>query len=231
MADLESDIDDCWNRIGVWGAQTPRCPELDRVVHCVNCKVFSAAGRKVLDRASSEEYLRDLTEVIAGKEKRKYESDIRSVVIFRLGEEWLGLPTQVFQEVLKLRKLHSVPYRRGNILRGLINVRGELQLCVSLGRLLGVVRGETPGDNVVNGVYERMVVIAREDARYVFPVSEVRGVVRYAVDELLSVPATAMHSGANYFRGMLHWKDKNQERHVGCLDEELLFAALERGIA
>lgn len=231
MADPENGIDDCWNRIGVWGKEMPRCPELGRVVHCVNCKVFSAAGRKILDRAPSKEYLSELTEAIAGNEKQQRESDIRSVVIFRLGEEWFGLPTQVFQEIVGLRPVHSVPHRRGKVLRGLVNVRGELQLCVSLGKLLGVVRGEMPGDNAVNSVYERMVVIARENARYVFPASEVRGVVRYAMNELLSVPATAARGSANYFRGMLHWRDKNQEQHVGCLDEGLLFAALEREIA
>ena len=47
---LGTAIDDCWNRIGVWGTETPRCPKLEDVVHCRNCEVYSAAGRLVLER-------------------------------------------------------------------------------------------------------------------------------------------------------------------------------------
>ncbi len=225
------DINDCWNKIGVWGRESPRCPELDRVVHCINCNVYADTGRRLLDRNTSAEYIAERTEEIAKETKKTQERNTSSVVVFRVGDEWLGLPTNLFQEVVEFRKVHSVPHRRGKILRGLVNIRGELQLCVSLGQLLGIQRGEVHGNNVVNGIYERMMLIAKGDARYVFPVGEVRGVLRYTHLELLNQPATAAHDEKNYLCGMLYWKEKGQERHIGCLDENLLFASLERGIA
>lgn len=229
--DNKFDINDCWNKIGVWGREVPRCPELESVVHCINCKVYASAGRRLLDRDASPEYIGERTAEVAREVKKSQERNASSVVVFRIGDEWLGLPTHLFKEVVEFRKVHSVPHRRGKVLRGLVNIRGELQLCVSLGQLLGIRRGEVHGNNVVNGVYERMMLIAKGDARYVFPVGEVRGVLRYTHLELLSQPATAVHNATNYLCGMLYWKEKGQERHIGCLDENLLFPSLERGIA
>ena len=40
-------IEDCWNKIGVWGNQ--ECPELERVIHCRNCPVYSSAAARLLD--------------------------------------------------------------------------------------------------------------------------------------------------------------------------------------
>lgn len=125
-----------------------------------------------------------------------------------------------------MRPIHSIPHRKSTILKGLANVRGELQLCVSIGRLMNITRGEISGTNVVKGVYERMVVISLQGLRFVFPVSEVRGVHRFDVKELKNAPATAMNCSVHYLKGMLTWEN----RHVGVIDQELLFPALERGI-
>lgn len=231
MTDTAHKIDDCWNHIGVWGRETPRCPMLEQVVHCANCRIYSAAGRQLLDREVSPEYLREGAAQLAREKSRPQSRNTASVVIFRLGEEWFGLPTSLFQEVVGFRKMHRVPHHGNNVLRGLVNIRGELQLCVSLGRLLGIPRGKTHGNDAVNGIYERMIVIARGDARCVFPVSEVRGVRRYVPQDLLSAPATAAHNAGDYLYGMLHVTDKGQERHIGCLNEDVLLAALDRSIS
>ena len=77
----------CWNRIGVWGDVS--CPELDAVSHCHNCHVYSAAGRSLLERSGSAEYLGEWTRIIARPE-RAQETDIVSVVLFRMGNEWIG---------------------------------------------------------------------------------------------------------------------------------------------
>ena len=45
---------DCWNHIGVRGDRS--CPLLPPVVHCQNCAVFSAAGRRFLDAPSPPGY-------------------------------------------------------------------------------------------------------------------------------------------------------------------------------
>ena len=63
-----------------------------------------------------------------------------SALLFRINAEWLALPTQAFQEVAEHRLVHSLPHRRQGIVLGLVNIRGELLICVSLGHLLGLER-------------------------------------------------------------------------------------------
>lgn len=223
----EVEIDDCWNRIGVWGKQKPRCPELEKVIHCANCKVYSSSGRLLLDRDADPEYIDRWTGQLR-EVKRTKDQNLVSAVVFRIAHEWLALPARLFQEVVHMRVVHRVPHAKSGVLKGIVNIRGELQLCVSLGRLLGVEKGNKPGgDDASHGIYERLVVIAEQDNRYVFPVSEVRGIHRYGASDLHNVPATVEHGAANYMKGMLVLDD----RHVGCLDEMLLFSALKRALS
>ncbi len=216
-------INDCWNKIGVWGKQKPRCPELDKVVHCANCKVYSNSGRLLLDRNADPDYIKTWTDQLK-KIKSKKDHNSLSVVVFRIADEWLALPARLFQEVVDMRVVHRVPHAKSGALKGLVNIRGELQLCVSLGRLLGVDKGLSLGDDAAQGIYARLVVISNSESRYVFPVSEVKGIHRYGFAELQNVPATAERNATNYMKGMLDLGDK----HVGCLDETLLFSALQR---
>jgi len=216
-------IDDCWNRIGVWGNEKPRCQKLDNVIHCINCKVYSGAGRLLLDRQADEAYIINWSEQIEKKKSERHENAV-SVVVFRVANEWLALNARLFQEVVEMRVVHRVPHSKSTILRGLINIRGELQLCVSLGQLLGIenrVRNDTDAQGSLTA---RMVVVANGEDRYVFPVSEVQGIYRYDPEDLQAVPTTAEQSTSNYLSGMLSIED----RHVGCVDEILLFSALTR---
>lgn len=63
-----------------------------------------------------------------------------SFVVFRIGPELFALPTQVLHEVAESRGIHSLPHRRHSVVLGLVNIRGELLICVSVGRLLGLDR-------------------------------------------------------------------------------------------
>ena len=51
LADTDTPIDDCWNRIGVRGDGS--CPRLAGYIHCRNCPVHDAAAARVLDREQS----------------------------------------------------------------------------------------------------------------------------------------------------------------------------------
>ncbi len=216
-------IDDCWNRIGVWGREEPRCEKLETVVHCKNCKIYSGAGRLLLDRTADGEYIANWSEQLKNKKITRHENEV-SVVVFRIGDGWLALNARIFHEVVEMRVVHRVPHSKSAILRGLINIRGELQLCISLGQLLGLEKRGRTHSSQKSGAGTRMVVIANGDDRYVFPVSEVQGIHRYASSDLRVVPTTAGQSMTNYLCGVLNLAG----RHVGCLDEGLLFSALRR---
>ena len=83
------DIDDCWNRIGIYGDKS--CPLLEQHIHCRNCAVYSSAATRLLDRYSFEQEHQELNAPQAHEEKVA----TCSLVIFRLGDEWLGLDPSV----------------------------------------------------------------------------------------------------------------------------------------
>jgi chemotaxis-related protein WspD len=182
----------------------------------------------LLDRAISEEYLRERTSHVAAEKSKPVEAGTRSIVIFRIGREWWALPTEVFQGVEDHSPTHALPHRRNGILNGLVNVRGELLLSISLGALLQLEKISAAGRDRTAPSPGRLLICTGSGGRLVFPVDEVLGVHRYHPKDLRDVPATLAKTGsANYVVGVLPWEDKT----VGCMDAELLFHAVDRGIA
>src|ERR1051326_1023769 len=187
------EIDTCWTRIGVHGNGS--CPELKRFIHCRNCGVFSSAAHRLLDRPLPEEYRREWTLHFSQEKKRAAHTKL-SAVIFRVSDEWLALPTQAFQEVAERRRIHSLPHRRQGIVLGLANIRGELLVCLALGRLLGLDRA--PVAQVARTTYDRLLVTSCEGSRLVFPVDEVQGIHRFQGHELRELPATVAKSKLSF---------------------------------
>jgi len=226
MADGIRDVmDKCWHRIGVWGRESPRCPKLERVIHCHNCEVFHAASLQVYERALPEDYRREWTEVLAG-DKEEVFSDAKSVIVFRLGEEWVALSTSSCKEISQMLKIHRLPHNKSNILRGVVNTGGEVQICFSLGGVLGTTRADKAFDEGDQIIYGRMITLEKDGKRYVFPVSEIAGIYHYREAELEDLPSTVSDSASNYIKGIIKWG----ERHIGCLDEGLLISRFERSI-
>jgi chemotaxis-related protein WspD len=183
----------------------------------------STSVSRLLDRDVSEDDLREWTAQVAAS-KSVVEVGTKSIVIFRLGRELLALPTGLFQEVGEQSTLRSLPHHRGGILSGVVNVRGELLLCVSLEVLLGLA---TPAVVKKESSVGRLLICNPRGGRLAFPVSEVHGMHRYCPGDLRDAPATLAKAAGIYITGVLAWKDKT----VGCLDDELLFYALDKGLA
>lgn len=215
-------VHDCWNQIGVEGNHT--CRELARHVHCHNCPVYSAAAAQFLDRPLPPDYRREWTEHFAGEKRLATPARI-SAVIFRLGGEWLALPTQAFQEIAERRAMHSLPHRRRAIVLGIVNVRGELLICASLGRLLGL---ESAGlQKRARAVFDRLLVADWNGQRFAFPVDEVHGVHRFHQEDLREPPATIARSGLHCTAAVFPWRGFT----VGFLDAAALIAALNRNLS
>lgn len=211
-------ITDCWKRIGIWGDRS--CPELKTHLHCRNCPVYAAGASRLLDSEVSEAYLAAHARHYA-EAKHEVRHGGRSAVVFRVAREWFALSTTVFREVAPLRPVHSIPHRRDRVVTGLVNIRGELLVCVSLAATFNFT-GETGRDHTA-----RLVVITREGDRFVFVADEVAGLHRFDDVDLGPVPATLAHAQATYTKGMLTWRD----RPVGVLDDQLLFYTLNRNLA
>jgi chemotaxis-related protein WspD len=215
------EISACWNQIGVHGDST--CPELQKFIRCRNCPVYANAAVQVLDRPLLSQYRKEWTEHFA--QPRQLTAPAKaSALVFRIGEEWLGLGTQAFQEVAERRPVHSLPHRQRGIVLGLVNIRGELLICVSLGHLLGL-EGPPRGPGVCR-TYDRLLVTGWDGNRLVFPADEVRGIHRFQVSELREPPATLTKSNLSYTQGLLSCAG----RTVGLLDAQRLFSSLNRSL-
>ena len=210
----------CWSRIGVWGDHT--CPELKTWVHCQNCPVLHQAGRALFNQTPPDDYLQEWETLLAeAHEERAAGKD--SLLIFRLGGEWLGLRASLFRSIEDQKPVHRIPHRSNRILLGLVNIQGGLQLCISLRALLEI--GEAQA-SAARGLLqrERLAFVERAGDRWVFPVDETMGVHRYSAAEVQNVPVTVAKAGASFTRGLL----EVQDRTVGLLDEELVFYHLKR---
>ncbi len=217
-------IDNCWSIIGVWGKGDEKCPRLEDVLHCRNCEVYSSAGRSLLTRAIPEDYQESWTVLLAREEVNK-SNDSLSIVVFRLGDEWLGLPTIIVKEISEIRPVHGIPNSKSAVVKGLVNVRGELKLWVSMGTLLSVDKGENYNFTELRKSFlERLVIIEKDGDQFVFPVSEIIGTHRIWKDSIRDVPATAANSMYSHLAGLFELDG----RHVGVLDQELLLNSLRR---
>lgn len=226
---------ECWNTIGVRGDRS--CPELKTYVHCQNCPVFAKAGRQFLNAPTPSGYLEEWTERLAPPSEN-IADDLEGVLVFRLADEWLALSVQALVEVTTPRTVHRIPFR-GGLLAGIVNIRGELVLCMSTEKLLGVnTRNGDAGSG--SGSYRtptgkragagsdprqstgRLLVIKRDAERWALPVDEVEKVIRVPRAGISPPPTTVGRATARLSRGVFPWED----RAVGLLDEGRLFEAL-----
>jgi chemotaxis-related protein WspD len=210
---------DCWNHIGVQGDRS--CPELREHIHCRNCPVYAAAARSVLERELPDGYAHGWQERFAQGELEAA-TQHPSWFIFRLGSEWLAVPTAAVDEVARVSPVHSLPHRRGGAVVGLVNVRGELVVCASLVHVLGTEAGTD--EAAARPARARLLVLERGGARFAAPVDEVHGAERVPERLLVAPPATVGNASGIFTRHVLPWN----ARSVGCLDADALFHALER---
>ncbi|WP_377839143.1 chemotaxis protein CheW [Bosea sp. UC22_33] len=220
------DIEECWREIGVSGDRS--CPKLDDHLHCRNCPTHAQIARKLLDRPLPPGYRDEWTQHFAGRDEKAPEGEeIDSVLIFRIGEEWLGLPAAICREIAEPRPVHSLPHRRSEAVRGIVNVRGELLICISLPALLGIGGASASRSAERIAIFPRLVVTGEDSRHVAFEVDEVHGLHAYRAHERGAVPATVGRSAASVVATMIPWNG----RAVGCLDAGRLLDLIDRSIA
>jgi chemotaxis-related protein WspD len=237
--DRHLSVTDCWNHIGVRGDRS--CERLAEYVHCRNCPVYSTGARALLDGPRPARQSVEWTRQVA-LPRTPAQPTAQSIVIFRLGANWLALPTATLVEVASERPVHSLPNRRDRVVLGIANVRGQLLTCVSLERVLGLAAvgreraGErhspasgvtrVPGHGGARTQRRRLLVFQRARLRLVSHVDEVHGVHDVAPGDLTAVPDTIATPMAAYSRTLVSWHG----RSVGLLDADLLFDAVRKSL-
>jgi chemotaxis-related protein WspD len=214
----------CWNRIGVHGDSS--CADLAQHIHCRNCPVYTAAAVSLLDVQPPRDYLAQWTKQ-AAQQHQAEGGQQTSVVVFRIGGEWLALPTSALREIVGARTIHSLPHRRSAATLGLANIRGELLPCFALRKVLGLEQTTDAPRERQRAIAARFLVLQLDAQHAVCPVDEVHGIVRFRTSELKPAPATVSRATVAYTRAVLSW----QSRTVGLLDEQLLLHTLNRSLA
>ncbi|MFM7291896.1 MAG: chemotaxis protein CheW [Planctomycetia bacterium] len=221
--EVAAPMEHCWRHVGVGGDRS--CPELAAFIHCRNCPVVAAAARRFFDRPAPAGYLESWGETLA-QPIVTVDGDARGVLIFRLCDEWMALPTSILAEVTTLRRAHRVPHRSGAVLAGIVNIRGQLQLCIRLPRLLGL---DPPPEETASAAHAARLLVVEHPGehgprRWVFEVDEVAGVHRVHRQALAIPPSTVSHAAKRATAGLFAWQDKT----VALLDEARLLDGLAR---
>ena len=136
----------CWTKEGLWGDSS--CPDLRKYIHCYNCPVYSAAGKKLFDRRVPIEYV----EQWAGEISESRADSLREKTpyfLFKCGGENLALEMRAVSEVARDRFIHRIPHKGDGVISGLANINGELVIAVDIAKLLGIGGCETPSSDSV----------------------------------------------------------------------------------
>jgi chemotaxis-related protein WspD len=119
-----------------------------------------------------------------------------------------------------------LPHRQHRAVLGVVNVQGELLVCLSLAHLLGFEADANAGaaarDDRARHDLPRLLVISRAEEHAVFPVHQVDGVHRIATASFCPPPATLSHAAAAHTRAVAPWRGMS----VGLLDADALFDTL-----
>jgi len=212
----------CWKQQGVFGDFS--CLKLADIVHCRNCAEYNKAGRTLFDREVSDDFLEEWTKNLTGI-KETEALDTISVIVMRIKNEWLALKTIYLQETTNVRPVHRVPLRTNNVFKGIVNINGELLLCISVADLLEYAHEEDKWKDD-SMIYKRMVVINKNGERYVFPVDEILGIYRIASSDLKEPPVTLSKTPTTLIEGIFNLNEKK----VGLLGEGKFIHALKRSL-
>jgi chemotaxis-related protein WspD len=207
----------CWSVIGVSGDRS--CGELAEYTHCRNCPVFTMGGRALMEQPPPAGYLEDWKTFLADARLRQADRTI-STLVFLLGTEWLAIETAAIGEVAAVRPPHRIAHRSRGVLVGLVNIRGQLMLQVSLHMLLQLERDATAAKT------QRLIVIQQAGATWAFQADDVLGVRRFASSDIGPVPVTVAQGMARVSRGLMTVGPKT----AGYIDTDQLFTLLRQAV-
>lgn len=215
-------MNDCWNRIGVTGDQS--CEKLVIHIRCRNCEVYASAAQRNLQRPVDAGYKKEWASHFRQVKSAGKQSDASSLV-FRIGREWLALPTRIIVAVAPQVTPHVLPHRSGLSLIGIVNVKGTLHPCMSLAALLGVDERDSLPDQGCH-TFARLLLIQWEQQVFALPVADLHGIVRYASSTLQAPAATVNKGLSRFLSGVI----THQDMQIGALDAALIGHQLARAL-
>jgi chemotaxis-related protein WspD len=171
---------------------------------------------RLLDRPSPDDYIEEWTTRIA-MPKARQQAATDSIFIVRIAAEWFGLASRFVDELGGIGRIHRIPHRRSGTLLGVVNVRGQLVVCVSLLEALHLAHDSSS--------YKNLVVLKDGQLRLGIAVHEVFGIHRYPSGDIQRIAST--QSERRYTSGIV----VANNTQVACLDTPSLLAALRKSLS
>jgi len=139
----------------------------------------------------------------------------RGILTFGAGGEVYGIEILAIREIIKLREITEVP-RAPRFLLGVVTVRGLVLPVVDLRLRLRL-------DASPLSRSARILVVAHKGERFGLLVDDVRGVVRFADNQIEPPPPSLAPSEAPFLAGIGRHPDGDEERMVILLSLDAVF--------
>lgn len=149
-------------------------------------------ARWLFQRVPDQEYLDSCREALA--QVPEAPTPTSSYLVFRLGKQWFGIAAGCASQVSGALEIRAVPNRSAELLLGLVNWRGRLEICVSLYPLFIPQPGRPEGADT-------FLVLELSGDLYVTPVHQVTGIGRLPHHLIERPPQAATHVS-----GLVHWE-------------------------
>jgi chemotaxis-related protein WspD len=169
-----------------------------------------------LQRAVDQDYLDEWARQLRQPELAATLLD-QTGLAFRIGAEWLMLPTSMVDSIAPMAAAHTLPHRRGAGLSGIVNVGGAIVPAIALDTLLGIDGAAAPAAGGRH-VFARLLVARVDGQRFALPVADLHGMVRYATGQVQAPAATINKGLQRFLAGVLALEDKM----IGVLDAGLV---------
>jgi len=205
-------IVDCWNQTGVWRKNEEICPKLATAIHCRNCDTYIKSGLTLLDRELPDGYTTENT-AIYKQEKTGRSDNLFSCIIFRTGAEWYAIKSSILSEICETSEVHSIPHNRQEIIAGLVNIRGEIEICISFNALCAM-------QNSPEGSRDksRMIILNLDSGKYAYQADEVMGIYKIKDSAIQHAPASISATNTHLIDGVFDFKDT----HIGLINPILM---------
>lgn len=204
----------CWKHIGVHGDRT--CAELENHIHCRNCPTYSQAAQRTMQLPVEPAYRAFWAEQLRQPRGECTAGDLTAMA-FRIGAEWLALPTSMVLSVAPLARAHRLPHRNHAGLLGIVNAGGRLAPAIALAPLLGIDDSAAP-EITGRHVFARLLVVRAAGHNCALPVAELHGIVRYASSQLVEPAASVERPRPRHLDGVL----AQDAMQIGVLNGELV---------
>lgn len=177
--------------------------------------------RALLDRPLSREEIEETTAIVAAKAER-VATQLKSVLVFRIGSERLALEADATHRVVPVSPVRRVPHRTNTVFAGVANVSGELTLVASIAAALGVAPGSAA---------THFIVIGEAGARWAFAADLVEGVRRVDAARMIEPPTTVRHAADGCTGCIVPIEDGGRETLVAVLEARKLASLFARSLA